>query len=72
MDHGSQGPYDETRMTLPRIIHVYAGLRHCLLYLKDLLILGNSRDPKNQFVVVLKLHSVTAYTPSPASPISFG
>jgi hypothetical protein len=41
------------------------------MYLKDLLILGNSRDPRNQFVVVLKLCYVTVCTPSPVSPISF-
>jgi hypothetical protein len=34
--HCSQGLCDETRTTLPRIIHVYAGLLHHLVYLKDI------------------------------------
>jgi hypothetical protein len=33
------------------------------MYLKDLLILGNSSDPQNQFDVILNLYYVTACTP---------
>jgi hypothetical protein len=63
--HCSQGRYDETRTTLPRIIHIYAGLRHCLMYLNDLLILRELKGPQGsvccciEFVLRYCLHSLT-------------
>jgi hypothetical protein len=42
--HGRQGPYDGTRMTLPRIIHVYCGVVLTSSVLKRTLGFGGTQE----------------------------